>query len=93
MNNWTYVDVVRMNRLVTGPTEDQIIHNLMETWRHSRFSHYYDDLTDSSAQSIITIHNIPHLHAEHSLRVSLQRAEEQAVLGISDADGAVVGAH
>lgn len=41
----------------------------------------------------MTIHNTPHLHTEHSLRMSLQRAEQQAILGVSDADGAVVGAH
>lgn len=33
----------------------------------------------------------PHLHAEYSLGVALQRAQQQAVLGVSYADGAVVG--
>lgn len=34
-----------------------------------------------------------HLHIEHSFGVALQRAQEQSALGVSHADGAVVGAH
>ena len=34
----------------------------------------------------------PHLHTEHSFGVTLQRAQQQAALGVSYADGAVVGA-
>lgn len=33
-----------------------------------------------------------YLHAEHSFGVSLQRAQQESVLGVSHADGAVVGA-
>lgn len=35
----------------------------------------------------------PHLHTEYSLGVTLQRAQQQAALGVSYADGAVVGAN
>lgn len=34
----------------------------------------------------------PHLHTEYSFGVTLQRAQQQAALGVSYADGAVVGA-
>lgn len=34
----------------------------------------------------------PHLHTEHSFGVSLQRAQQQATLGVPHTDGAVVGA-
>ena len=34
----------------------------------------------------------PHLHAEDSFGVAVQRAQQQAILGVPHADGAVVGA-
>lgn len=37
--------------------------------------------------------SIAHLHAQHSVAVTLQRAQEQAALSVTHADFTVVGAH
>ncbi len=49
-------------------------------------------LSESSLPVEAQISNRTHLHAEDSLDVSLQSAQQQSVLGVPHADGAVIGA-
>lgn len=77
------MDVVRVDTLITGSTEHQVIDNLREN-RES----FTSSSRPTDAPPLLS-----YVHAEHGLAVALQRSQQEAVLGISHADGAVVGAH
>lgn len=79
----TYVDVVSAHRLVTGGAEHQIVHHLKpKTCGNMR--------QPSTKKRFVKKETHP--QTEHSFGMTVQRAQEQAALGVSHADGAVVGA-
>lgn len=91
----TYVDVVSVHRRITGAAEHQVVHHLRTDAQEkqapadeARRTRRLQRFLRGDGPRVLP----PHLHAEHGLGVTLQRAQEQAALGVAHADLAVVGA-
>lgn len=82
------MDIVSVHGGIAGAAEHQVIHNL-DTDSQDKLS---DEARDACRRERLEVRP-PHLHAEHSATVTLQRAQEQAALSIAHADFTVVGAN
>lgn len=85
------MDVVCVDTLITGPTEHQIVDNLRAEQSFYLLISFV--LMQINVSPLLFFLDCAYVHAENGLAVALQRSQQQSIIGVSHADGAVVGAH